>query len=53
MTCPQRSTFPKAFGDFHHIPPNAKVFVPPSIERGVWEYFSVKAERKGVEPSDF
>lgn len=36
----------------HHIPPDAKVFVPASIERGVWEYFSDKTERRGVEVSE-
>jgi hypothetical protein len=35
--------------DLHHIPPGAKVFLPASIERSVWEYFSNKAEQKGVE----
>ena len=42
-----RSTSPRGFA--HHIPADAKVFVPTSIERGVWEYFSGKAERQGVE----
>ena len=32
----------------HHIPPQAKVFLPASIERSVWEYFSGKAEQKGM-----
>jgi len=32
----------------HHIPGEAAVFLPVSIERGVWEYFAEKAERKGV-----
>ena len=33
----------------HHIPQNAKVFVPASIEREVWEYFYEKAEQRGVQ----
>lgn len=33
----------------HHIPQNSKVFVPASIEREVWEYFSEKAEQRGVQ----
>jgi hypothetical protein len=36
----------------HHIPAGSKVFVPASIERGVWEYFSGKAEQKGVDLSE-
>ena len=32
----------------HHIPPGSKVFLPAAIERSVWEYFSRKAEEKGV-----
>ena len=36
----------------HHIPPGAKVFVPASIEREVWEYFSEKADQRGVELSE-
>jgi hypothetical protein len=33
----------------HHIPRGARVFLPASIERSVWEYFSSKAEQKGVD----
>jgi len=51
-TCPPRSTSPKGVRGLHHIPPDAKIFVPASIERGVWEYFSGKAEQKGVELSE-
>ncbi len=36
----------------HHIPPQSKVFMPASIERSVWEYFSVKADQKGMELSE-
>ncbi len=32
----------------HHIPPGSKVFLPTSIERSVWEYFSRRAEQKGI-----
>lgn len=31
----------------HHIPAQAKVFLPALIEKSVWEYFSDKAESKG------
>jgi len=33
----------------HSIPACAKVFLPVSIERTVWEYFSGKATQKGVD----
>ena len=45
---PGEVDFSKGVRGLHHIPPTAKVFVPASIERGVWEYFSAKAEQKGV-----
>lgn len=49
---PAEVDFSKGVRGLHHIPPKAKVFVPASIERGVWEYFSGKAEEKGVELSE-
>jgi hypothetical protein len=42
----------KAVRGPHHIPPGAKVFLPASIERSVWQYFSVKAEQKGIDLSE-
>ncbi len=45
---PAEVDFSKGVRGFHHIPPKAKVFVPASIEREVWEYFSGKAEEKGI-----
>ena len=44
--------FSKGVRGLHHIPSDAKVFLPASIERSVWEYFSVKAEQKGVDLAD-
>ncbi len=44
--------FSKGVRGLHHIPPDAKVFVPTSIERVVWEYFSGKAEQRGVAVSE-
>ena len=44
--------FTKGVRGLHHIPPGAKVLMPASIERSVWEYFSGKAAHKGVELSD-
>ncbi|MFZ0595038.1 MAG: hypothetical protein WAM39_31545 [Bryobacteraceae bacterium] len=49
---PAEIEFSKGARGLHHISPDARVFVPASIERGVWEYFSEKAEQKGVELSE-
>jgi len=49
---PVEIDFSKGVRGLHHIPPGAKVFLPASIERSVWEYFSAKAEQKGVDLSD-
>jgi hypothetical protein len=46
---PAEIDFSSGVRGLHHISPNAKVFVPASIEREVWEYFSEKAEQKGVQ----
>jgi hypothetical protein len=46
---PAEVDFSKGVRGLHHIPANAKVFVPASIEREVWEYFSEKAEQRGVQ----
>ena len=45
---PAEIDFSKGARGRHHIPPGAKVLMPVSIERGVWEYFSGKAEQRGV-----
>ena len=49
---PDEIDFSRGVRGLHHIPPGAKVFLPASIERSVWEYFSGKAEEKGVELSE-
>jgi hypothetical protein len=49
---PTEIDFSKGVRGLHHIPPGAKVFLPVSIERSVWEYFSVKAEQKGTNLAD-
>jgi hypothetical protein len=49
---PSEIDFSKAARGLHHLPGDATVFVPASIERGVWDYFSGKAEKKGVELSE-
>jgi len=45
---PAEIDFSKGVRGLHHIPPGARVFLPASIERSVWEYFSAKAEQKGI-----
>ena len=47
-TMPEEIDFRKGVRGVHHIPPGAKVFLPTSIEQSVWQYFSAKAEQKGV-----
>jgi hypothetical protein len=49
---PAEIDFSKGVRGLHHIPPDAKVLMPASIERSVWEYFSVKAEQRGVDLSE-
>jgi hypothetical protein len=49
---PAEVDFSKGVRGLHQIPPSAKVFLPASIERSVWQYFSKKAEQKGVDLSD-
>ena len=49
---PAEIDFSKGVRGLHHIPPEAKVLMPASIERSVWEYFSDKAEQRGVTLSE-
>ncbi len=49
---PAEIDFSKGTRSLHHIPPEGKVFLPASIERSVWEYFSRKAEQEGIGLSD-
>jgi hypothetical protein len=46
---PAEIDFSKGVRGLHHIPSDAKVMMPASIERTVWEYFSCKAEQRGVD----
>ncbi|MBI3683525.1 MAG: hypothetical protein HY235_24380 [Acidobacteria bacterium] len=48
---PTEIDFSKGVRGLHHIPRDAKVLLPASIERSVWEYFSGKAEQRGVDLS--
>ncbi|MBM3754556.1 MAG: hypothetical protein FJW38_11325 [Acidobacteria bacterium] len=45
---PAEIDFSKATRGRHHIAAESTVFLPASIERSVWEYFSNKAQRNGV-----
>jgi hypothetical protein len=49
---PAEIDFSKGVRGLHHVPPDAKVLMPAAIERSVWEYFSGKAEQKGVDLSE-
>ena len=49
---PAEIDFSKGVRGRHHIPASAKVFLPAAIERSVWEYFSAKAQQKGIELAD-
>jgi hypothetical protein len=44
--------FSKGIRGLHHIPTGAKVLMPASIERSVWQYFSDKAAQRGVTLSE-
>ena len=49
---PAQVDFSKGVRGLHHIPSDAKLLMPASIERTVWEYFSSKAEQLGVDLSE-
>jgi hypothetical protein len=49
---PAEIDFGKGVRGVHHIPPGAKVLMPVSIERSVWEYLSGKAQQRGVDLSE-
>jgi hypothetical protein len=46
--CPPKLTFVNGVRGLHHVSPTPKVFLPTLIERSVWEYFSRRAEHKGI-----
>jgi hypothetical protein len=45
---PVEIDFSRGTRGHHHVAAEATVFLPTYIEKSVWEYFSEKAERKGV-----
>ena len=49
---PSEIDFSKGVRGLHHVPPDAKILMPASIEKHVWEYFSGKAEQRGVDLSE-
>jgi len=49
---PKELDFRKGVRGLHHIPSDARVFLPASIERSVWQYFSTRAQEKGVDLSE-
>lgn len=49
---PAEIDFSKGVRGLHHVPAGARVLMPVSIERAVWEYFAGKAEQRGVDVSE-
>jgi hypothetical protein len=49
---PPETDFSQGTRGPHHIPVGARVFLPASIERSVWEYFAEKAEQRGMDLSE-
>jgi hypothetical protein len=49
---PATIDFSEGVRGLHHIPPGAKVLMPVSLERSVWEYLSGKAKQRGVDLSE-
>lgn len=49
---PAEIDFSKGVRGLHHVARDTKVMVPVTIARSVWEYFSGKAEQRGVELSE-
>jgi hypothetical protein len=49
---PSEIDFGKGLRGLHHVPAGAKIFLPVSIEKSVWEYFSGKAEGRGMNLSE-
>jgi hypothetical protein len=49
---PTEIDFSTGVRGFHHIPSDAKVLMPASIEKGVWTYFSTKAQERSIELSE-
>jgi predicted DNA-binding ribbon-helix-helix protein len=49
---PPEIDFSKGTRGLHHIPTDATVLMPVSIEKAVWKYFSDKAEQRGMPLSD-
>lgn len=49
---PSEIDFGKGVRGLHHVPANARVFLPASIEKSVWKYFADQAEQRGIELSE-
>jgi hypothetical protein len=52
VSMPAEIDFSKGIRGLHSIPSDARVLMPASIEKSVWEYFSGKAEQRGVDLSE-
>ena len=49
---PAEINFSKGVRGLHHIPGGATVLMPAAIEKSVWEYFSGRAEERGIQLSE-
>jgi hypothetical protein len=49
---PPEIDFRQGVRGLHHIPEGTKVFLPAAIEQTVWQYFSDKAEQRGIDLSE-
>ena len=49
---PAEIDFSSGVRGLHHVPREATVLMPASIEKSVWTYFSVKAEERGIQLSE-
>jgi hypothetical protein len=45
---PPEIDFSKGVRGLHHIPAGARIYLPVSIEKTVWEYFDGKAKERGI-----
>jgi len=49
---PAEIDFSTGVRGLYHIPPGARFLLPAAIERSLWEYFSSRAQQRGMDLSD-
>ena len=52
VTMPAEIDFSTGVRGLHHIPSGAQIFMPASIESSVWEFYSGKAQQRGINLAD-